>query len=472
MSMKFLSNQQIINDINQSKKQYIKTRPEMFIKPYVNNREKYNLGLETRVHEFIGGFKSLGRHPFPYGTSGGDTSQPDPLITVGATSNIYGGGYNNDNFKTFSDFNNREIAGGALISHKFPLNEDYSSSDYSSSDEEGGFLSDSDEEGAGIYDSYIKPAGHALGNTMLTVGKHAFHDVIVPIGKELLRNAILKAVGGGNKIYGGYITGTREEFIHILKKIDPNFKPHRKHTKDMLRNEVYGHLKGFMKPKDLKTLHYLDTLASYNIDPNQNYGAIKTDGNFQNQGGLNGSKAELEEIIKMMYPTINFKKMKKEEIIKIIKNGHMVEEKQEIIHEPKIIHETEIIKKKRGRPAKPKEPKEPKKRGRPAKPKEPKEPKKRGRKPKSKTESTEPKKRGRKPKSKIEKLVEPDQALKEFDNLMDSITKPKNEGGKIKKLVGTKRGNRARGAIVAEVMKKHGLNLAQASKYVSKHNLY
>lgn len=46
-------------------------------------------------------------------------------------------------------------------------------------------------------------------------------------------------------------------------------------------------------------------------------------------------------------------------------------------------------------------------------------------------------------------------------------------GGRgIKKLVGTKKGNRARGDIVAEVMKKHGLSLGEASKYVSKNNLY
>ena len=42
----------------------------------------------------------------------------------------------------------------------------------------------------------------------------------------------------------------------------------------------------------------------------------------------------------------------------------------------------------------------------------------------------------------------------------------------IKKLVGTKRGNRARGDIVAEVMKKEGLSLSQASKYVKEHNMY
>ena len=46
-------------------------------------------------------------------------------------------------------------------------------------------------------------------------------------------------------------------------------------------------------------------------------------------------------------------------------------------------------------------------------------------------------------------------------------------GGRgIKKLIGTKKGNRARGDIVAEVMKKEGLSLSQASKYVKEHNLY
>ena len=49
---------------------------------------------------------------------------------------------------------------------------------------------------------------------------------------------------------------------------------------------------------------------------------------------------------------------------------------------------------------------------------------------------------------------------------------PKFTGHGIKKLVGTKRGNRARGDIVAEVMKKEGLSLSQASKYVKEHDLY
>jgi hypothetical protein len=48
----------------------------------------------------------------------------------------------------------------------------------------------------------------------------------------------------------------------------------------------------------------------------------------------------------------------------------------------------------------------------------------------------------------------------------------KNISKEKQRLVGTKKGNRARGDIVAEVMKKEGLSLSQASKYVKEHNLY
>jgi hypothetical protein len=53
---------------------------------------------------------------------------------------------------------------------------------------------------------------------------------------------------------------------------------------------------------------------------------------------------------------------------------------------------------------------------------------------------------------------------------MGKTKKPK--GGKINKIVGTKRGERVRGDIVAELMKKHGMKLGEASKYVKTHGLY
>ena len=50
--------------------------------------------------------------------------------------------------------------------------------------------------------------------------------------------------------------------------------------------------------------------------------------------------------------------------------------------------------------------------------------------------------------------------------------KAQPKGGKINKIVGTKRGETVRGALVAELMKKHGMKLGEASKYVKEHGLY
>jgi hypothetical protein len=50
--------------------------------------------------------------------------------------------------------------------------------------------------------------------------------------------------------------------------------------------------------------------------------------------------------------------------------------------------------------------------------------------------------------------------------------KAQTKGGKINKIVGTKRGETVRGALVAELMKKHGMKLGEASKYVKEHGLY
>ena len=52
------------------------------------------------------------------------------------------------------------------------------------------------------------------------------------------------------------------------------------------------------------------------------------------------------------------------------------------------------------------------------------------------------------------------------------LGKAKPKGGKINKIVGTKRGEKVRGDIVAELMKKHGMKLGEASKYVKTHGLY
>jgi hypothetical protein len=393
-----LSNQKIINEIKASQRDFINTRPEMIFKPFVNNRAErdYNLGDRGRglMRDVIGGYKSLGQHPRYSNSINGNTARPDPLL---------GGAVNRPLYKNYSEFNNR---GGALLEENMPLtggikadSDFYSESDKESeSDEESesdyeesesDYEEDIDEDmkggkmckGAGVYDDYIKPAG----KTLMNVGKEVFKEVVVPVGKELLKTAIMGLMTGAGK--KGGLSGTKKEFIHILKA---------------------------------------------------------------------------------MYPDVDFSKKSKKELMEEIK---------------KVIPKTDFIPalettepRKRGRPKSDKPKPEPKKRGRPKIEKlitEPKEPKKRGRKPKTETikhltdlenifnEAEE--------QSKIDKMT-PDEKVNNAKNLLKKIRGAKGAG--IKKIVGTKRGEKVRGDVVAEVMKKHGLNLGQASKYVSEHNLY
>ena len=481
-----LSNQKIINELNAIRDSFIKTRPKMDMNSFVSSQKQaYNLGdgSHHRLKTFLqgGGAPMNMKHPLSYGSINGNTLHPDPL---------------------YSGIVYRPVKGGAMLGDNMPLNggnysesdSDSDDSDYSDSDDEGGDLMSessegeysSDDEGGGVYDDYIKPAGKALGSTLYKVGKSAFHDVVVPVGKELLKKAIMGAlVGAGNhsRVFGGRLTGTKEEFTHILKKIDPSFKASRKHTKNDLRNEVYKHLGSTMSSKDLKTLHYLDALANFNVEPDLKYGKIKT------EGGLNGKKKELQELLKVMYPDLDFKKMSKEQIVKHIVS-HIDESKEEArqakhkkpeelpytyteFEAPQQPHTekeeiVELVKKPRGRPKVEKPVKEKKPRGRPKVEKPVKEPKK-------KAMSTKIIAPVHHPVS--QPLEELEEMFKEIEKQIDVENPKQNDdfiqtGGKIKKLIGTRKGNRARGAIVAEVMKKHGLNLAQASKYVSQHNLY
>lgn len=391
---KMLSNQKIINEIKASQRDYVKTRPEMIFKPFVNNRAErdYNLGdrgkRQEHKRDLIGGYKSLGQHPRFSNSVNNNTAFPDPLFG----GSVKGAMYNN-----YNDFNNR---GGALLGEKMPLeggiksDSDFNSEsdDENSSSEsdksESDYESESDEDmeggeickGAGVYDDYIKPAGKVLYNT----GKAIFKDIVVPVGKEILKDTIKGVLMGAGK--KGGLSGTKKEFIHILKA---------------------------------------------------------------------------------MHPDIDFSKKNKKELMEEIK---------------KSIPKTDIIPplqttepKKRGRPKSDKPKAEPKQRGRPkAEPKEQlKEPKKRGR--PSKIKSTETKKHlddleklfnEVEEQSKIDKMT-PDEKV---DNAKNLLKKMRGKG--IKKIVGTKKGESVRGDIVAEVMKKQGLKLGEASKYVSEHNLY
>jgi hypothetical protein len=516
--MNYLSSEKMIKEINAIRDSFIKTRPKMDMNAFVSSQKMpYNMGSNAKKIFIGAGSSAFQKHPLGYGNINGNTLHPDPL---------------------YSGIIYEPSKGGAVLSKKIPLTGsgycsssdsecDSESDSESESDYEGGDLlseeysSDEEEQGAGIYDKYIKPAGKHLGNTLYDVGKFAFHDVVVPLGKELLKKAIIGAMTGAGikKVYGGKITGSKIEFIHILKKINPklSLRDLDKKTEHELSRQLYKILELGMHPEDLKSLHYIDALAQAN----------------KSKGGLNGTKAELKKILVAMYPKLNLEKLSKEDIVnKIVRHVDDAEEKRRIKEDfkhikleklkapkkVKIINkldddewfnknfaptpeenfdeevefqhpevefqhpEVEEVKeiKKRGRPPKlDKVLKEKKPVGRPKKEKVLKEKKPVGRPKKEKLEK-EKKPRGR-PKKNVQPVEHEHKVLADLDNIFDEILKPKKnikikvkktEGGKIKKLIGTKRGNKARGAIVAEVMKKQGLTLPQASKYVSQHNLY
>jgi len=176
----------MIDEINASKKSFIKETPQYRHEQFMSQQQKK---FSNR--------KSDGRHPFSQQPS--QTFYEDPLV-VGSSHHRFG---------NFLEYNNRAISsetkhlhGGALM-YRQPqageLSSSDSDSDEYSSDEEGGELEGKsrDElvemvEGAGIYNDYVKPAGKFLGN----VGKEIFNDVVIPVGKELVKDAVKGAVMG------------------------------------------------------------------------------------------------------------------------------------------------------------------------------------------------------------------------------------------------------------------------------------
>jgi len=487
---KMLSNKKIINEIRQNQQDYVNTRPKMMFKPFVSNRAERDYNLGDR-----GGYKSLGQNPRYSASINENTAYPDPLL---------GGGM----YKNYLDFNKRY--GGAILSEKMPLTGGYYSESSSDSDSEyydsdsdsdsdiyesdseyydSDSDSDSDYEGGGFYDDYVKPAGKALYN----VGTEVFKDVVVPVGKEILKNAIIGLMSGAGRMQGGKISGTKDEFIHILRKINPELtkKELNKNTKNKLARKLYQILEIGMHPDDLQTLHYLDALT-------KNYGQI---------GGLSGTKKELIAIIKAMYPSIDLKNMTKKDIINEIKKEQPAKEikvkKEKVIKLPKEpkVKEPKVkvpkVKEPKVKVPKVKVPKVKVPKVKEPKVKEPKE--KKPKKTKSKIEKLlktdeDENKEIEKMFKELEKLDKKDKKLdkeslkldKYFEKLnkepKKKVKKPKTtkkvvkepikKNTKVKKIVGTKRGERVRGDIVAEVMKKQNLTLPEASKYVKEHNLY
>ena len=229
----------MIDEINASKKSFIKETPQYRHEQFMSQQQKK---FSNR--------KSDGRHPFSQQPS--QTFYEDPLV-VGSSHHRFG---------NFLEYNNRAISsetkhlhGGALMYRQPQAGElsssDSDSDDYSS-DEEGGELGGKtrDElvemvEGAGIYNDYVKPAGKFLGN----VGKEIFNDVVIPVGKELVKDAVKGAVMGAVVGAGkrGRPKGSKNkakepkvpeppvvEAIHLEHLVAPKVKKSKKVLKNVL----------------------------------------------------------------------------------------------------------------------------------------------------------------------------------------------------------------------------------------------
>jgi len=240
-----LSNQKIINEIKDITDSFIKTRPKMEMNSFVSSqRQPYNLG-DRRGNQPVnflkgGGSPGFMRHPLPGGNNNGNTLHPDPLFSgivykpilnlekggaiLAEKMPLTGGFYSESDSDTNSELSDSdsEFEGGDLMSES-------SDGEYSSDDE--------GEIGGGVYDDYVKPAGKALSKGLYDVGKFAFNDVVIPAGKEVLKKAILGAMMGAGHMEGG-LSGTKAEFIHILKKMYPNIN-----FKNMKKEEIVKKIK-------------------------------------------------------------------------------------------------------------------------------------------------------------------------------------------------------------------------------------
>lgn len=229
----------MIDEINESKKDFIHDTPQYRHSQFVSQQDKR---FRNR--------KSDGAHPFSQQPS--QTYYEDPLV-VGSKGH----------FSNFLQFNNRAVSsetkdlkGGSEMYTKVPLgtglesdSDESSEEEYSSSEEEGGESHEMDAgkihhphphvhhkgihpahkhhphlkkfskkqlmemiSGGSIYDDYVKPAAKVIGH----VGKEIFNDIVVPVGKELVKDAVKGAIGGKKR---GRPSGSKNKAKAFIEKV-------------------------------------------------------------------------------------------------------------------------------------------------------------------------------------------------------------------------------------------------------------
>jgi hypothetical protein len=197
--MAYYYNKKLAEEIDQSRKDFIKSSP------YYRQNDDFVSAIQKK----FANRKSDGKHPFHSGSN--KTLFENPLY-VGSKS-----------YKNFEDYNNRSNKksdlnkkGGAMLYKKMPLGGGFDSS--SSEDEYS-----SDEEGAGFYDDVVVP----VGRTLKKVGK----DVILPIGKEILKEVIPIGKEVGKELIKNAIKGAIVGAGHKKKIKDKDFENILKNSK-------------------------------------------------------------------------------------------------------------------------------------------------------------------------------------------------------------------------------------------------
>jgi hypothetical protein len=431
----------VIDEIRASQKDFIKSSPTYSSFDFASNMQKK-----------FANRKSVGRNPFPSGSQ--QTLYPDPLYTG-----------NLRHFKTFADYNNRDdCEGGAMLYDSMPKGgemSDSSEDEYSSGDDE-------DEEGAGIYDDYIVPFGKTLGK----VGKEVFSEVVIPVGKELLKKAVMAKLGGDHECGG--LGASKAEYVKMLGKINGRYGVREEHLKKLKARdlkkilmsndpEALAELSSVMVPKQLRQRKARKDKGM----KRQKYEKVVFDeipeaeeSVSMEDGGLVGTKSEFKKILGEMFPhhklPERFEKLDKKQMKDMILAD--VDKMDKIGYDIMKSQEKPKTRKPRAKKSKSSgEPKEKKPRASRAK-----------KLPEGVESVVEVPSKKRRAMDAVKALIHPPSKKKKsaMDAVKALISSP------VAKAPRAKRAPSRRNDIVKKVMAEQGLSMIQASKYVKENGLY
>jgi len=431
-----LSNQKIINEIRDIQDSFIKTRPKMEMSVFKPTRfGAYNLG-DSRGgmmgSALLGcGSPAFQKHPLSYGNINGNTLHPDPLYS-GVVYQKY-----------------KNTSGGALLEKSMPLTgESESDTDSENESEEGGDIMSESSEGEFSSDEEGELGGRHQSKVYKMTNKRMSPTI------EGGSKAGDMAKQAGQAIYKVITSATAQGL-----------------AEGAIKTAIMGVLTNYYGPLGA-------TVGAYGLNEAEKLRNKLSRGRGKVAGGSLDVKKKLKSAGDAIYKAViseEAKLMGKVALMGLITSiiGHTLYEynKEDLGNFSKMINSStagesfgqsayNLFSKARHRPKAP---------------------------PKNILgEENEPFSHL------LEQFHSPalseSQVLRDYDKMIESVENEsksrlggdglkKKKGGKIVKksvvgLVGTKKGNRARGDIVAEVMKKKGLSLAQASKYVKEHQLY